>query len=131
MAVEFRTYLPYHKNVITTLQTITDDTPTFTTIIQLVISDNLPAGEYSLKVGYEWNMPDVNDSALFRIISPVTAGAIYTVEPKAADDSRYDAASFPLTWAGGPITLDLDASKTSGAMDLSVTYAMMEFERKT
>ena len=126
----FRDYLPYHKSVIDSPVVITADTPTFTTINQLVISDSLPAGEYVVTLSYVWHMADVNDSALFRVSSPVTTGEIYKYEPKDASDLIVRTHAKPVTHAGGAITITLEGSKTTAAGDLTIDSSAVEFERK-
>ena len=128
--VAFRSYLPYHKNGVVAPVLITDDSPVFTSINTLVIASSLPAGEYVLNAGWEWWIEDVNDSALFRVASSITQGTIYSLEPKDQSDLRFDSASAPFTFAGGPITFDLQASKTDGAQNLTVNWSSIEFERK-
>ena len=128
--VAFRTHYPYNKNVVPVPIVITDDTPTFTLLNEFIITDNLPAGEYILIVSYEWFMPDTNDSALYRILSPLTVGTIYNHEPKDASEVLFRTSASPFTWAGGPITFRLEASTTVGANDLTVNWSSIEFERK-
>ena len=128
--VQFRTYLPYHKVRVDTPIVVTADTPTYTQMAQLVITDNLPAGEYVVSISWEWSMPDVNDSALFRVISPILQDTIYRHEPNDANEKAFRTASIPLTYAGGPITFTTEASKTTGAADLTIGLSSIEFERK-
>jgi hypothetical protein len=128
--VNFRDYLPYFKSPIAAPLTVTDDTPTFTTMNTLVIADNIPAGEYVLTICWEWWMPDVNDSALFKIIPPLTTGTVYQHEPKDAGEVTIRTASQPITYSGGAITILTQASKTVGASDLHINWSTIEFERK-
>jgi hypothetical protein len=128
---DFREYLPYHKNVVDTLLTITADTPTFTTINQLVITDDLPAGEYVLTLSYVWWMIDVNDSALFRVTWPITTAEIYRYEPQDQSDLIARTHARPVTFGGGPLTITFEGSKTLAAQDLNINWSTIEFERKT
>ena len=128
--VAFREYLPYHKSPIAAPLVVTDDDPTFTTMNTLVITENLPAGEYVLTICWEWWMADVNDSAMFKIIPPLTLGTVYQHEPKDASEVIVRTAAQPLTYAGGPVTITTEASKTAGADDLHINWSTIEFERK-
>lgn len=128
--IVFRDYLPYHKNVVATPVVITDDTPTWTTINQLVISDTLPAGEYVITLNWTWQMADVNDSAYFRLVSPLTSGQTHIYEPRDANDVSVRTAATPVTHAGGAVTLTFEGSKTVGAQDLTIDESSIEFERK-
>ena len=126
----FRDYLPYHKNSETTPQIVTADTPTFELLNELVIGDNLPAGEYVLTASYEWWMADINDSALFRFVSPITIGTVYSQEPRDLSDVVFRTAAAPFTYLGGPITFRFEASTTVGGSVLNVNWSSLEWERK-
>jgi len=128
--IAFRDYLPYHLNIEETPLVITSDSPTYTTINQLIISASLPAGQYIMTLSYVWWMADTNDSALFRVISPVTSGEVYKHEPKDASDLVSRTQARPVTHAGGPITITFEGSKTAAAGNLNINWSAVEFERK-
>lgn len=128
--VDFRVKFPYKSNVINTPIEITTPEPTFTAINTLVVSDNVPAGTYLLQVSWDWSMPDVNDSAIFRLISPITAGKEYRQEPKDASDAQLRTFSAEYEWSGGPITFDFEGSITVGATTLTIGFSQIIFERK-
>jgi len=127
---DFRVKFPYHSNIVSTPVLITSEEPTFTTINTLIITDNLPAGTYVLTGNYEWSMPDVNDSAIFRIISPLTLGTEYKQEPKDASDLQLRSVNSQFEWSGGPITFTFEGSITVGATILTIGFSQLIFERK-
>ena len=129
--VPFRTYLPYHYNSVETPIVVTDDTPTWTVVNTMIIGDNLPAGVYCLTLSWKWEMADINDSALFRVISPITTGESYRYEPNDVNERRIHTISTPETHLGGAITFQFEASKTVGAASLTIAESYFQFERKT
>ena len=128
--VDFRVKFPFASNTVSALVEVDAELPTFTEINALAITDNLPAGDYALTVTYEWNMADVNDSAVFRVISPVTVGTEYSKEPKDNSDLVINTLSFVVPWSGGPITFSLQASTTVGASTLNISTSQICWERK-
>ena len=133
VARKFRDYLKYYTiSVISPVVVSTEITPTFKQMALLDITDDLEAGEYMLVVTWDWSMADVNDSALWQIISPAVTDNVYSSEPKAADDRIYRSTAHPITHAGGPISFLTQASRTAGATaDLTIHRSSITFERKT
>jgi len=127
--VDFRVKFPLKIETVSTPIIVSNAEPTFSQLCFLNITDAIPAGTYELKVIYEWFMPDVNDSAIFRIISPVTAGTEYRNEPSDESDVVIRALSSYFTHAGGPIGFSFEAATTAGAQDLTVNYSQLSFER--
>ena len=130
MSKLFRDYLPFHISTVETPVVVTADDPTWTTFNTLTISDNLPAGTYMLMFSWTWAMADFNDSALFRITSPITSGNPFRYEPNDANEFRGNTGIAPQEYGGGPITFAFEASKTSGAQDLTIAASYLVFERK-
>ena len=132
-ARQFRDYLPFPRVIVSIPVVVsTEITPTFKQMALLDIIDNLPAGDYDLMVAWEWSMADVNDSALWQIISTAVDDTVYSSEPKAADDRIYRTTIMPIVHAGGPISFLTQASRTAGSTaNLTIHQSSITFERKT
>lgn len=125
-----RTFFPFEYSVVPTPVIVTVEEPTFVPINVLEITKTLPEGLYVLTGSIEYSMPDTNDSALFRIVSPLTQGNIYRERAKDAGDLVFRTISSPFYHAGGAITFTLEASKEVNSNDLTVSFNSITFECK-
>lgn len=128
--VDFRVKFPWNSATNAETVTVGTETPTFTQLIELDITEDLPAGEYVLTVVYEWSMPDTNDSGLIRVISPVTSGDVFSQEPKDNSDVQLRTFAQAVNWSGGAINFSLQGAVSIGGNNMTVSFSQLTFERK-
>ena len=111
---EYTDVFPFHKVEVNTPTTITEDIYTDLVILE---QNNLPNGEYMVSLTYDWELPDKNDSAIFRLNINDVDGSEYRREPKDANDREVKSICFPVTVSTGAIKLEFEGKLTTGAAD--------------
>jgi len=99
-------------------------------VINSFTTSDIRAGTYELKVTAEYSMKDKNDSIFIRLVSPVTSGTSYVMQPSAVTNEDIMTVVVPLHWTGGVIDFTLEASTTIGAVDPLVTYSAIIIDGK-
>lgn len=89
----------------------------------------LPNGTYLTTLTYEWDLPDTNDSALFRVDVNGEAGRQVSREPKDSDDIEIRSLTYPLEVTDNTLTIEFFGGVTNGGQDGTVERAVFIIKR--